>query len=381
MEQRILFVDDEPQILQAYKRTLRKNFKIVCAEGGREALEVLSSSGPFAVIVSDMKMPEMNGAELLYQVKNKYPLTIRLMLTGNADQQTAVDAINTADVFKFINKPCPPIEMIPILQSALKQYDLQKLEQKLLEDTVKGSIKALVATLSIVSPERFGRAATVRNYMLLCAKKLTIKSTWELEAVALLSQIGLITLPDSIIDLAVKGGKLTESQQNAYDKHPETASKLINKIPRLEAIAKSILYQNKGFDGSGFPPDGITGKHIPLGARLLKPLLKLVAEESKGFSKVDAFGRLTAEASYYDPEILSIIEDIIDSESDMVSMDVSVTQLSENMIIAQNIYTESGLLLIGKGQLVSSPLISRLYSFWQNKEIPEKVKILFPQEK
>lgn len=379
MEHCILFVDDEPRILDGYRRTLRKDFNIVCANSGKEALEILKSSSHFSVIVSDMQMPGMNGADLLHQVKNKYPLMVRMMLTGNADQKTAIDAINTADVYKFINKPCPPIEMAPILQSALKQIELHKVEQKILEDTVKGSIKALVSILSIVSPERFGRAATVRNYIVLCAKKLGIKSTWELEAMALLSQIGLITLPDSIIDLAVKEKKLSKSQQESYDKHPEIAAKLVSNIPRLGSIARSILYQNKGFDGSGFPTDGISGKKIPLGARLLRPLLKMVAEESKGVSTIDAFFTLKSESDYYDSEILSVIESVVDSAAKMVIKDISVTQLNENMTIAQNIFSESGMLLIGRGQTVSLPLITRLHIFWKNQEIPEKVKVLIPE--
>ena len=377
MEKRILFVDDEPKILEAYRRTLRKSFSIVSAGSGAEALDIMASQGPFSIIVSDMQMPEMNGTQLLSQVKAKYPHTVRMMLTGNADQQTAVDAINTADVYRFINKPCPAVDMIAALEAGLHHAELFRAEQKLLENTVKGSINALVAILSLVSPKVFGRAATTRNYMLKCAKELGLKSTWELEATALLSQIGLVTQPDSILEQMLKGDQLSEKHQGIYDKHSEAGAKLINKIPRLESIAEAIRFQNKSFDGSGLPAGNVSGTDIPLGGRLLKPLLDLVAKESRGLSSTDAVSQMKSQGSCYDPQILEIIERVIESDGDLETKEISVTQLAADMVIAKDLYTASGVLLIGKGQVISSPLIERLINFWKNNEIPEKISVLY----
>jgi len=105
---KILCVDDEPNVLKAYKRGLRSNFAIDIATSGGEALQFIESRGPYAVIVSDMRMPQMNGIELLNTVKQCAPDTVRIMLTGNADQQTAIDAVNPGEIFRFLNKPCQP---------------------------------------------------------------------------------------------------------------------------------------------------------------------------------------------------------------------------------------------------------------------------------
>lgn len=105
LNNRILFVDDDPNILKGFQRNLRKDFTVSVAEGGQQALELIQSSEPFAVIVSDMQMPGMNGAEFLYAAKKISPDSVRMMLTGNADQQTAINAINKGDIFRFINKP------------------------------------------------------------------------------------------------------------------------------------------------------------------------------------------------------------------------------------------------------------------------------------
>ena len=122
MSRRILLVDDEVNVLQGYQRALRKRFELDVANSGAEALEKIASGGPYAVIVSDMRMPEMNGVELLTAVKQKAPETVRMMLTGNSDQQTAIDAINKGDIFRFLNKPCSKEEFAAALSAGLTLY-------------------------------------------------------------------------------------------------------------------------------------------------------------------------------------------------------------------------------------------------------------------
>ena len=371
MPETILFVDDEPRILQAYKRTLRKDFKIISAESGKEALALMASEGPFPVIVSDMQMPLMNGVELLVQVKEKYPDTVRIMLTGNADQQTARDAINTGDVYRFLNKPCPPEEMVPALKAALQFYEVLQAEQNLLEQTVKGSIKALVETLSIVSPEVFGRATIVRRHMVKISKAIKIKATWEIEAVALLSQMGTVTLPESLLTRVLKGGPITKEEQDIYDKHPEVCAKLINRIPRLENIAEAIRYQNVAFVNDS----KISGSNIPLAARLLKPLLDFTTLEATGLSCEEALVRLKVNDTLYDPEIIEAMERTLTHQATQGVKKVSVGQLQEGMRIADDVITFSGTLLVRKGQDVGESLMMRLVNFYRNNEISEDLMV------
>lgn len=380
MNERVLFVDDEPKILEAYGRTLRKKFTVVAAKSGQQALELMAEDGPFPVVVSDMQMPQMNGVELLSTIKKQYPFTIRLMLTGNADQETAVSAINTSDVYRFLNKPCPPEEMALAIQSALKFYRIQKAEQELLEKTLKGSIKALVEILSIVSPKIFGRASTIRSYVLKCAKILKIRSTWELEATALLSQVGIVTLPDSVLDRALTGALLTDDEQTAFDKYPAVGARLIDRIPRLENISKAIRYQNKGFDGSGQPDDILTGNELPLGSRMLKAISDLVAIEASGLTKEEALARLKSTPQYYDPVILDALSQIVCTSHEMVVKEICISQLTEGMKFASNVTTTSGMLLVSKGQEISTSLVERLNNFRRNNEIPEKLNVFVINE-
>lgn len=380
MTERILFVDDEPKILEAYRRTLRKSFTVVPAESAREALKLMASEGPFPVVVSDMQMPEMNGVELLSRVKEKYPDTVRLMLTGNADQQTAVSAINTSDVYRFLNKPCSPEQMTSAINSALDHYRLLKAEQELLENTVKGCIQALVEILSIVNPKIFGHASTVKNYVVKCADVLNISSTWELEAAALLGQVGTVTLPETVLERALKGNPLSDDERALYDKYPEIGAHLIDKIPRLEGISRTVRYQNKAYDGSGTPVDDVAGAAIPLGARLLKPLMDLVAGEAAGLTSVEALGRLQSNGRFYDPEILNAIGVVVSNKSEKVVKEINVTQLTENMVIASDIVTSTGMLLVGKGQAISSSMIARLINFCRNDLASDRINVFVSKD-
>lgn len=125
MSEKILFVDDDSNILEAYKRQMRKRFTIETALGGEEGLAVIARNGPFAVVVADMRMPRMDGIEFLMKVKTIAPHTVRMMLTGNADQQTANDAVEKGQVFHYLTKPCNPDVLTKAIDAGLSLYQLQ----------------------------------------------------------------------------------------------------------------------------------------------------------------------------------------------------------------------------------------------------------------
>ncbi|MEI2723401.1 MAG: response regulator [Verrucomicrobiota bacterium] len=165
MSAKVLFIDDDASILAAYQRNLRKQFSIDVALGGVPGLAAIATHGPYAVVVADMQMPGMNGVEFLTRAEAVAPETVRIMLTGNADQKTASDAVNQGHVFRFLNKPCPPEVITLTLTAAVRQYRLITAERELLENTLNGSIKLLTDILSMVDPQSFGRAKLLRDYM------------------------------------------------------------------------------------------------------------------------------------------------------------------------------------------------------------------------
>lgn len=134
MTRRILFVDDEPNVLQALERQLRKQFEVLTAEGPVLGLEALKKEGPFAVIVSDLRMPVMDGIRFLAMAKEALPDSVRIILSGQGDFAAAIDAVNEGSIFRFLTKPCPTDHLIKALAAGLEQYRLVHAERELLEE-------------------------------------------------------------------------------------------------------------------------------------------------------------------------------------------------------------------------------------------------------
>ncbi len=165
MAEKILLVDDDHNILDGYRRSLSRDFLIETALGGEQALQLVAEKGPYAVVVSDMRMPGIDGIQLLSEIKTLSPDTVRVMLTGNADMTTAIDAINEGSIFRFLNKPCSKETMGKTLTAAVMQYRLVVAEKQLLEQTLSGTIQVLTEVLSLVNPAAFSRAERARRYI------------------------------------------------------------------------------------------------------------------------------------------------------------------------------------------------------------------------
>jgi len=223
MKAKILFVDDEQNILAAFKRQLRGRVDMDTANSGREGLELLESGGPYAVVVSDMRMPEMDGIQFLSKVQEKSPDTIRLMLTGNADQETAVKAVNEGRVFQFLNKPCSEKVMNQALQDGIQQYRLARAEKELLAKTLNGSIRILTDILSMADPEGFTQSQSLKKCIKSFAPMFKDTNSWEIELAAMLFSIGKVTLPSETMTKSREKIALTGSRRICWCEYRKLA--------------------------------------------------------------------------------------------------------------------------------------------------------------
>ena len=130
MSNRVLFVDDDPKILAAFQRQLRKKVVIETVESGAEGLEVLRRDGPFSLVVTDYCMPSMNGIEFLGRAREIAPETVRIMLTGSADLGAAIQAVNQGNIFRFLTKPCSPENLLEAVQAGIHEYRRTHKERK-----------------------------------------------------------------------------------------------------------------------------------------------------------------------------------------------------------------------------------------------------------
>lgn len=379
MNAKVLFVDDEPHVLQSYQRNLRKAFPLEVATGGAEALECISSNGPYAVVVSDMRMPGMTGLELLTRIKSSNPDTVRIMLTGNNDQQTAADAVNQGDVFRFLNKPCSTENLVKAVNDAFEHHKLITVERSLLEETLHGAIRALAQVLALVNPDAFGRTERLERYMRTVGEAMGYAELWKLETLALLSHVGCVILPEGVIKKVAAAESLSEEESQLYSMHPNVGADLISEIPRMEDISQAIMYQKKNFDGSGFPMDSVKEQEIPLGARILRVILDYDNNMAKDMSSDESIAELKKQQGHYDPEVLQVLEKTMKTEGETTTVLVKIENLAEGMIFAADVHTTEGLLIVCKGQEATLSAKRRLMTIYENGGLGDSANVQVQQ--
>lgn len=384
MKEKILFVDDDPNILEAYQRKLRKVLPVDTAEGGHEGLRLIAERGPFAVVVADMYMPSMNGVEFLAQVKECAPDTVRMMLTGNADTNVAMQAVNEGNIFRFLTKPCPADVLGKALVEGIKQYRLVTAEREILEDTLNGAIELLAEILSWVDPQAFGRALEMRGRIKRIARKLRGAELWELELAAMLSQIGFISVPHDVVAKMGAGEALTDDEKNAVASVPAVGQELVARIPRLESVGRIVLYQDKHYDGSGFPDDAVAGEDIPLGSRILKVLKDLLELESTGAAKKDALSQMQARVGWYDSRILDATIALYVLPEKRVELEATapagkgVSKLEVGDVLVSGVRTLDNRLLIKAGEVVTLTLLIRIKNYAKLVGVQEPIPVERP---
>lgn len=366
MNNRILFVDDDPNLLAALSRSLRKLFTFDTALSGAEALQKLDRDGPYAVVVADQTMPGMSGVELLETVRELAPDTVRLMLTGNADQKSAAEAVNRGAVFRFLNKPCPPETLVPALETALKQHELVVTERELTEGTLSGSVQVLSEVLGMVAPDILGRGQRLRESMGTFARHLQLEPVWEYEVAAGLALLGYASLPVIILRKISAGTDLEPEEAEILRHTPEVGYNLVSSIPRFANIAEMILYQAKDFTGTGVPANAVAGEEIPLGARMLRILNDRLTLELEGIVKQNALIALRERRGSYDPALVekcfecfpTFLSNALSSEIPVVYRHLD--QLAPGQVLVSEIKLANNVVLVAAGERLTKMVIQRI---------------------
>ena len=379
---RVLYVDDDPNLLAGVRRHQRTHFDLTFCQSGPEALEIFQNEGPFAVVVSDLRMPRMDGIELLSRLHELDPDSTRIMLTGNGDLEAAQRAVNDGRVFRFLTKPCAPETLREAIAAGVRIHELTVAERALLEQTLRGAVRVLTDTLSLVNPFAFGRAARVSRRIRDLAERANVCDPWMYEISGLLSQIGCVAIPPEVFERAAAGGALSEDERDMLRAHPRTGCELIRAIPRLESAAEMIRYQDLRFDGRGACDDEPVGAEIPLGARMLKAAIDLDRHETSGKCATEALEALQSDPAAYDPEILAHLGLASRVELAFVKRQVPVGGLRVGMRISDDVRSEADLLLVAAGQAVTVSLLERLHN-WQRGSmhvIREPISVIIPSE-
>lgn len=369
MSNRILCVDDEPNILAGFKRALHRRYALEVAVGPKAGLEALARD-PYAVVVADLRMPGMDGIAFLSVVRTHWPETVRVMLTGENDFGETIRAVNTGNLFSFLSKPCSPEDLAKTLDAALVQYDLVTAEKELLEKTLAGSVRMLTEVLALASPRAFGRALRVRRFVREIVERLKVPNRWQIEMATMLSQLGCITLPSDLLDKMVSGADLDGEESVLAMGHFKTGSNLIKNIPRMEPVARMIALQPAIAEGR-IPEDPASE-----GACILFLALEVEGRLTRGEILreilVDLRGRLDARFKPF----LDVLETIDVSAAAQNIRSLRVVDLALGMVLAEDVKTRSGLLLVGKGQEVTEVVLTRLRGYARTPGINEPFKVV-----
>lgn len=308
---RILLVDDEENILSSIRRQLRGKYNLEVALSGNEGIRIVDACNDIALVMSDYKMPSMNGVEFLSKIKEMRPDVVRMMLTGQADMEAVTKVINEGNIFRFITKPCPPDLLVKNINDGLEQYRLIHAEKELLTKTLGGTLKVLADLLVLAKPQAFSRGLRIRDIIKRIISKGDIVNTWQIEIAAMLSQIGCITVPDKILLKVIKGTPMTNEERRIYQQNIRTSSDMLRRIPRLEAVADIILYQEKYYDGMGFPADLLKGEDIPLGSRIMRLAIDFDRLILSGMDEDEAFNAISNSENRYDDAVVEMLKKAI----------------------------------------------------------------------
>jgi response regulator RpfG family c-di-GMP phosphodiesterase len=413
----ILCVDDEPSILSALRRLFRsRGFQVRVAEGGQAGLEVLASE-PIDLVISDMRMPEMDGVMFLEQVRQRWPDTMRLLLTGYADITSIMGAINRGEIYRYIAKPWDDNDIILIVRSALQQRAMEQ-EQRRLQALIKAqndelkllnssleakvaertadlkqsnsalesaneqlknnfitSIKIFTSLIELRASHLAGHSRRVADLARRLAQKLALgnKAAQEVFVAGLLHEIGKVGFEDDMLNTPVV--MLNTAQLQAFRKHPSRAAQLLFPLPELKGAAETIASQLERFDGAGYPA-GLAGSSIPVGARIL-----LVASDYDSLQIGTLAQRklvpakaletiMDGRGKRYDPEVVNALaylmgeaEQSTGRARQAVDAPRKARDLLPGMVLSRDLLTPSGLLMLTAGHVLDDAVISKIMDF------------------
>jgi len=401
----LLCVDDEANILSSLKRLFRPaGYRVLTAASGEEALALMEKEA-VDLIISDMRMPGMNGAQVLAAARARWPGTVRILLTGYADMGSTVEAINSGQLHRYISKPWDDNEVLLVVREGLEKKSLlreknrlealtqaQNEELKLLNAGLEAKVADRTAELATAHDKlKHGFLNTIRTFSNLIelrggqmaghsrrvadlarrlgqALKLPTNEAQDLFFAALLHDLGKIGLPDAL--LGKPFNQLTPDERNEMVKHPAKGEALLMGLEQLHGAARLIRAHHERFDGQGYP-DGIAGIAIPMGARILAvandyDALQQGAISPKRASPEEALLYLRSGRGHrYDPAIVKAVESLLDgpAKAETGLLALHSDQLKPGMTLARDLVTRDGVLLLAHGFLIDDSLIRQIRGF------------------
>lgn len=407
----LLFVDDEANILSALKRLFRPHgYRIFTAESGRAALDILAQES-IDLVVSDMRMPEMTGAQILEEVRSRWPETVRILLTGYADIGSTIDAINKGQIYRYISKPWDDNDITITVRQALERKNLEKEKARLelltvrqneelkalnagLEVTVKArteeirqtmgflemankklkegfltSIKVFANLIELREKNIAGHSRRVAEMARSLARKLEMSENevQDVFVAGLLHDIGKIGLSDQLLTKSFV--VLAGEERNEVMRHPVTGQAALMGLEQLHGAAKLIRSHHERYDGMGYP-DGLVGLAIPMGARVLAVANDFDAVQigtllSKRLTASEAVAYIhDGRGKRYDPAVVEVFNAMQGNVTVApAEIEVKSPQLKSGMVLSRDLLSHEGVMLLSREHVLDVVVIEQIRNF------------------
>jgi DNA-binding response OmpR family regulator len=318
-----------------------------------------------------MRMPGMDGASFLARVRLASPDSIRMLLTGYSDMDSAIAAVNDGQIFRFLAKPCAPEHLRQAFAAAVEQHRLLAAEKVLLEQTLRGSIKTLIDILSLTNPVAFGKVTRIRDHSVALATELGISNLWQLEVAAMLSQLGTVVLPETTLESHFRGKPLTPQEQAMVARVPTLNQDLLANIPRLELVREWVG------ELSSLPPSGPAPKrwseHCPE-LRILRLANDFDSLEMEGLSAENCLDVMRGRPGWYDDGMLNAFAKLRQAKTQGHVREVSLAALTTGMVLVSEVRTTGGVLVLARGHQFTASSLERLRNYSKNS-IKEPIRV------
>lgn len=368
---RVLCVDDEPRVLEGLERNLGDLFEVVTADGGAAGVAELVANSNFDVVISDMRMPNMNGAVFLGHARRLAPDAARVLLTGEADAESARQAVNEGQIFRYLMKPCPAEELARVIDTGAAAKRRVVADRELLETTVTGSVKLLGEVLALSAPTCFRETPAVTSIVEHMCAKLELRETWKFRAAAMLHTIGYVALPVALVEKRRSGIALNAAEKHELAEAPEIGARLLAGVPRFREVAEMVRRHRE-------PVTTILDDDASRGAAMIHLALEVLEDVTATRRVAQIAKALVANHQPAAKALLGLLFDYQAKREVESVIAVKIAELRPGMMLEENLTSRTGNVLFASGNELTAPLLERIRKFHGSAPLNEPIKVRLP---